>query len=196
MSLGESIEAVPVSWRESAMLKRGGEGWVMGGNRRKRWVVPVVVAFLGFVVVMIGASAFFMSRWSSLQSTDTSGANLAFAEARDLAGGGTPYLTISSSQKVEVHRELEGSTPVPLHTLHVIAWDSGLGRLLRVDFPFWFVRLKMTSTLNLGTYTSALARDWENLELKVAEDDLERRGPGLILDIRTPDGDRLLLWTE
>jgi hypothetical protein len=97
---------------------------------------------------------------------------------------------------VQVHRELESPSPVPLRTLHLVAWDPGHERLLRIDFPFWFVRLKMSRVLNLGTFTSALAHDWQSLDLKVAEEDLERRGPGLILDITSPDGALLLLWTE
>jgi hypothetical protein len=77
-----------------------------------------------------------------------------------------------------------------------VAWDPGHERLLRIDFPFWFVRLKMSRALNLGTFTSVLAQDWQTLDLKVAEDDLQRRGPGLILDIASADGALLLLWTE
>ena len=168
----------------------------MGRKRRKRWVVPVVVAFLGFVVIMIGGSTYFMSRWSRLTPADSFAAKSAFAEARSLAGGGTPYLTVSPSREVRVHRELEGPKPVPLQTLHLVAWDPGHERLLRIDFPFWFVRLKMSRALNLGTFTSALAQDWQSLDLKVAEDDLQRRGPGLILDIASADGALLLLWTE
>ncbi len=168
----------------------------MGGKRRKRRVVPVVVAFLGFVVVMVGASAFFMFRWSSWERADFSEAEIAFAEARALSGGGTPYLTVSPDHEVQVHRELEGPAPVPLHALHLVAWDPGHERLLRVDYPFWFVRLKLSRAFNLGTLTSAFAQDWQHLDLKVAEDDLQRRGPGLILDVESTDGAHLLLWTE
>jgi hypothetical protein len=65
-----------------------------------------------------------------------------------------------------------------------------------VAFPFWFVRVKMSATFNLGTLTSALARDWGHLDLRVSVQDLEKRGPGIILDHRLPDGKRLLLWSE
>ncbi|MEE8586279.1 MAG: hypothetical protein V3T83_15650 [Acidobacteriota bacterium] len=62
--------------------------------------------------------------------------------------------------------------------------------------PFWFVRLKMTESLNLGTITSALAGDWGNLDLKVSVEELERRGAGVVLNHRLEDGTRILLWTE
>jgi len=68
--------------------------------------------------------------------------------------------------------------------------------MVRVGFPYWFVRMKMTDSLNLGTLTSVLARDWEHLDLSVSERDLERRGPGLVLDQQTERGARIVLWTE
>ena len=117
-------------------------------------------------------------------------------DALTRAGGGVPYIEISDTGSVLVHRELEHHDPVALHTLHMLAWEPEGKRLLRVAFPYWFVRVKMSETFNLGTLTSALARDWEHLDLRVSEQDLERRGPGIVLDNRLPDGKRLLLWTE
>ena len=51
-------------------------------------------------------------------------------------------------------------------------------------------------SLNLGTITSALTRDWENLDLKVSVEELERLGQGLVLDHRLENGARILLWNE
>lgn len=168
----------------------------MGKKSNKRWLVPAVATFLGFVMIMIALATTMMARWSELESVSASGAERAFAEARALAGGEIPYLTISRTHQVTVHRQLEGPAPVSLKALHLLAWDPSRGRLLRIHFPYWFVRLKMSKTLNLGTLTSVLARDWQNLDLRVAEEDLQRRGPGLILDVVSPEGARLLLWTE
>ena len=91
---------------------------------------------------------------------------------------------------------MERPKPVALCTLHLLAWEPKGSRLLRMSFPFWFVRIKMSETFNLGTLTSALASDWEHLDLKVTEHDLQKRGPGIVLDHQRPDGARILLWTE
>ena len=169
----------------------------MGKKRKKRWIFPVVAGFLGFLVISIALSTYTMIRWSELESANASEAESAFAEARILAGGEIPYLTISpKTHQVTVHRELEGPEPVSLKALHLLAWDPDHEQLLRIEFPYWWVRLKMSRALNLGTLTSVLARDWQNLDLRVAEEDLQRRGPGLILDVVSPEGARLLLWTE
>jgi hypothetical protein len=91
---------------------------------------------------------------------------------------------------------MEGPRPVEIRALGLLAWDPEAGRTVRIRFPFWFVRAKMTESLNLGTLASALARDWRSLDLRVSEDDLERLGPGLVLDERNDSGARILLWTE
>lgn len=158
------------------------------------WYAVVVLAFLA--AAGLGSSWLLLSRWSSIENPSPAGASAAFDRALDGAGGGAPYIEIGASGAVTVHRELEVPGSPPLATLHLLAWDPGLQRLLRVSFPFWFVRLKMSETLNLGTLTAALARDWGNLDLEVTEEDLQRRGPGLVLHLNRPDGGRLLLWTE
>jgi hypothetical protein len=83
-----------------------------------------------------------------------------------------------------------------LQTLHLLAWDPRQDKLLQVAFPFWFVRVKMNDTINLGTMATALSGDWDNLELKVSVAELCRRGAGVVLDHTRQDGLRLLLWSE
>ena len=170
------------------------EGTGSGGKRR--WVVPLALGIGIFAVIMLGLSWFTLSRWSDLRTVTAEEAERAFAETLAESGGGTPYLEISEAGTVHVHRELESEASVSLRALHLLAWEPGGGRLLRIAFPFWFVRLKMSDALNFGTMASVLAHDWKHLDLRVSEDDLERRGPGLVLDHALPDGARILLWTE
>ncbi len=167
----------------------------MSGLRRSRawrWLaVLAAVAVLG-----LGVSALFFAHWSEVRTVGPEVASSALADAIEEAGGGPAYLVISDTGTVSVRRELEGSEPAPLSKLNLLTWQPKEGRLLRVGFPFWFVRAKMTDSLNLGTLTSVLVGDWKNLDLRVSEDDLALRGPGLILDHTSADGTRVLLWTE
>ena len=107
-----------------------------------------------------------------------------------------PYLTIAADGTVEVDRTLEQSPVKQLAALHLLAYEPNAGRLVRVRFPFWFVKVKTTHQLNLGTLVSALSSDWDNLNLNVTEDDLAERGPGLVLDHTRADGGRIILWSE
>jgi len=159
-------------------------------------MMPAAILFVGFVLTMIGGSAYFMSKWTALESMGSGQAAAEFDRIRAAAGGGDPYVEVSAGGEVVVHREMEGTARVPLTALHLMAWDPKRGRLVRVDFPYWFVRLKMSKHLNLGTMTSTLAGDWQHIDLRISERELELRGPGLVLDEATTGGARLLLWTE
>ena len=154
------------------------------------------LALLG-VGGLAGAAGFgvLLSSWSEL-SRGTREEAAAAAEGF-LAGpaAGPAFLVISPEGQVSVRRDLEREVPTALRTL--AAWTCRTdGRIVRTDLPMWFVRVKTTDRLNLGTLTSLLARDWNDLDLSVTVEDLERRGPGLVLDHTDADGARLLLWTE
>lgn len=163
---------------------------------KRRWIGPVIVTVVLFAATMLAFWSWQFSRWSDLRVVPAQEASMAFDEAIREAGGGPPYIEFAVDGSVGVRRDLESDRPVGLESLNLLAWEPEGGRLLRVRFPYWFVRAKMTDSLNIGTLTTALARDWEHLDLKVSEEDLERRGPGLVLDRTLAGGERLLLWTE
>ena len=165
-------------------------------SRKWQWIGIAAAVLAALAVAGIGVSALMFSRWSEVRAVSAEEAAAAFVAAVAEAGGGPPYLEISETGTVAVRRELERGEPVELRTLHLLAWDPDAARMVRVGFPYWFVRMKMTDSLNLGTLTSVLARDWEHIDLSVSEQDLERRGPGLVLDQRTESGARIVLWTE
>jgi len=167
----------------------------MEKTRKRNWLILLAVIGI-FAATMLGLSALLLSRWSELRSATPRDAESAFAAALEEMESRSPYLEISEAGTVHIHRELEQAAPADLRTLHVLAWEPRTARLLRLDFPFWFVRLKMNRTLNLGTLASVLTRDWGNLDLQVSEDDLARRGPGLVLAHALSNGARILLWAE
>jgi len=164
--------------------------------RDRRWIGYTLLVLATVAIAGIGISTFLLSRWSRLDLATAQEAERAFASARAQAGEGSAYVEIAPDGEVVVHRELEHADAAKLSTLYMLAWDPTHTRLLRVTFPFWFVRLKMSDTLNLGTLTTALAGDWAHLDLRVSEQDLARRGPGIVLDHRLDDGKRILLWTQ
>lgn len=144
----------------------------------------------------LGLFGIMLSTWSEVETATGVDAEQAFNEALVEAGKSEPYLEISAEGTVQVHRELEGDAPVSLESLVVLAWEPDGERLVRIEFPYWFVRMKMTDSLNLGTLISVLAKDWRNLDLSVGEEELELRGPGLLLDHTRQDGARILLFTK
>jgi hypothetical protein len=79
-----------------------------------------------------------------------------------------------------------------LQALHVAVYDRRAGKLVRFSMPFWLVRLAPDGKVSIGDGALDGVRGAEKLTVK----DLEALGPGLIVDERKPDGDRVLVWTE
>jgi hypothetical protein len=158
------------------------------------WIGLLLLTLLA--LLMAGLSFLVFSSWSELRSVTPEEAERSFAAGLAAAGGEPAYIEIDTGGAARVRRELEGEEAQDLETMHVLAWDPQGSRLLVVAFPFWFVRLKMSDTFNLGTLLALLHLDWTNLDLKVTEEDLRRRGKGLILDFRLENGRRILLWNE
>lgn len=175
-------------------MRDGVKEGVREGSRR--WIGRAALGLGIFAVFMFVSSMLVLSHWSEVRRATPQEAAREFAERLAQAGGGTAYLQVAEDGSVRVQRDQEGDAPASLRALHVLAWEPDGGRLVHVDFPFWFVRMKLSDSLNLGTFTTFLAGDWGNLDLSVTEEDLELRGPGLVLDQTRADGARILLWTE
>jgi hypothetical protein len=72
-----------------------------------------------------------------------------------------------------------------------MAFDSKDERVVRMDLPFWMLRLKMRgSRFDVGGGNVDLAK------LRLTVEDLERFGPTLIVDHRGSDGSRVLIWSQ
>jgi hypothetical protein len=67
-----------------------------------------------------------------------------------------------------------------------VAWDAAEQRLVRLTIPLWVMRVGAPK--NLG----ALHLN----DLRISVDDIERHGPGLVVDGRTPEGLPVLVWAE
>ncbi len=165
--------------------------------RERRWRLfswgLLILAALAAAGILSAVTMF--SRWSEVRTLSSAEADREFTTVLARSGGGIPYVEITPGGEVIVHREQEKGEATPLGTLHLLAWEPAGGRLVRIGFPFWFVRLKMTDTINLGTLTTVLTEDWKNLNLKISVEDLERRGPAVIIDHTLDEGGRILLWT-
>jgi len=164
--------------------------------RRHRPLRLLLLVFAAAALLGLAGSAVMFSLWSDAEAADAAAAEQAFERVLASCGDPRPYLRVHEDGRVRVDRGLERPTPAELSRLTLLAWDPEGETLLRLALPWWFVRAKMTRSLNLGTLTTLLAGDWGNLDLRVTESDLEHRGAGLVLDRRLADGRRLMLWTE
>jgi hypothetical protein len=76
-------------------------------------------------------------------------------------------------------------------TLNIMAFDPDEGRVVKMDIPFWLLRLKMGGThIGLGNDSIDLH------DLRITIEDLERYGPTLIVDHKGRHGEHVLVWSQ
>jgi len=148
-------------------------------RKRPSLVVITGIVVLGLVVVAVGTSAALFFRYVKTDPTDSSAATRAFEVARARFKGQLPLIEYRGLQTPVVNR----TSSAPRHqlgTLHALIYSSSEGYIRRADVPFAIVRVTTAggrlSLMDLGMFGDG--RDRITLE------DLERHGPGLVLDTR------------
>lgn len=163
---------------------------------KRRWPyivlgVAVLLVFVG-IGAIIASIAWFQENMQVEDSTDRD-AQTEFDSVRQKFGGREPLLELHNGvPRYTKARESSRATPAePLSRLNILVWDPDDERLARIALPFWLLRMK-SDPIQFSAYASGL--DEEGVELR--PEDIEQYGPGIILDTRTPSGERVLLWAQ
>lgn len=156
---------------------------------RTSHVILIVALAAGLGLLAFGYTA---KRAVKVEHADMPQALLRFATVRDSLGLAEPMLKVDGSGELVRAPEPEDATEQPrLSRLNVLVYRSSQQRLVQVDVPFWFFRMK-------GPAVQFTLRDseFDMKQLGVTPADLQKHGPGLVLDEDRANGDRLLVWTE
>lgn len=164
----------------------------------RKWI-PIVVGIVIFVVIvglgLVGGVAYMVSRQVSVQHLPTSSGAAEFDKLRAPFEGQQPFIEIppeDSDAAPVVHRELATGPTGRVTTVHVRVWVPRDGRLVRVDLPMWALRL----TGNKPIHLQARNEGFSGVSLNVTAEELDRRGPGLVMDFAAGHGERILVWSE
>lgn len=169
-------------------------------STKKTWIsiVVAVVIILGLLALtVVGGTAFFIYRHVDATFTSEMTAEQEFAAARARFEGQRPLIEIRrDTDEPILHRDLLKDAKMPekpLESLRVLAYDDNAGKLVRVSIPFWLLRLFPSKNLS---FLSGEGIDLDTHRIRLTMDDLERRGPGLLLDQKDRRGSHVLVWTE
>jgi hypothetical protein len=156
-------------------------------RRRTRNVVAAIA-----VAAFLGIALFGILSWRSVtvERADPDQAVTRFALARERFTGVEAIVRVDVGGNVVRRVPPDGETPSPKH-LYALAYRQADRRLVRVDVPFWFLRVKGPAMQYSLRETGF---DLERLGITPA--DLRRYGAALVLDETRGNGDRLLVWTE
>lgn len=157
------------------------------------WIILGVFAFL-FVLALGGAAftAYWVGSHMEFVETPATDAAKSFDEVRAKFPGQRPLIEFQGGERGTITaNETTTASPVKLTTLHILAFDDDEGHLVRMDVPFWLLRLK-SGPIAFSSYASGF--DDEKVRLRV--EDIERRGPGIVLDLERAREGRVLIWAE
>ncbi|MEO7273341.1 MAG: hypothetical protein ABIX28_21450 [Vicinamibacterales bacterium] len=158
------------------------------------WIVlGVVIACVVTAVVVAGSAFYFLSKQFETHSATVSNANREFDSAKARFRGQQPLVELDRDggvTRANAGPAAAADMRIPEHVV-VMAFDPDDERIVRVTLPFWLLRLKSRhASINFN----GKKMDLEDLKLTVA--DLERYGPTLIIDQTSPDGTRVLVWSQ
>jgi hypothetical protein len=156
------------------------------------WVVIGVVALgiLG-IVAMAAAGLWFVRSHVNVQTTTVAAAASDFDTVRARFSGQKPLIELDDhGEFVRANTDRAAGTVRP-ESLHMMAFDADDEKVVRMELPFWLLRLKSG-----GTRFSMGGGDVDLAKLRLTVEDLERYGPTLILDHKDRKGARVLVWSQ
>ncbi len=170
----------------------------MDQSSRKTWVSVLIAAviIIGMLAAAaVGSTAFFFYRHVHTEVTPSGNAAQQFAEARARFAGQQPLIEIQTDDRALLHREVipASGSPAKLTALRVLAYDTHGSKLVNVSIPFWLLRMAPSRRFSLR---NEMGVDFDSDRVHLTLDDLERRGPGLILDQADRRGSQVLVWAE
>jgi hypothetical protein len=148
------------------------------------------------VFALIAGAVFF----SQHQQSKRASAQIAEAEFQRLRARFADQHPLLDMHERRPMSEVGGRQPgVPLHSFNTIIFDTrGDQRIVRISVPFRFARLfgRGADFRWLGelTFLDDTEFDPEPIQLSLAQ--VERHGPGLMVDYRHPSGGQFIAWVE
>jgi hypothetical protein len=165
-------------------------------SKRRNWLwilfgVGVIVVFLGIGAII--ATTAWVQQNLTVTETNEATAEQEFAAVRARYSARPPLLEMRNGRPAYTG----GKPPEPrsgqpaLEHLHVLVWDPAEGKLASFAIPFWLLRLK-SGPIEFSSYASG----FDDERVDVRPEEIERYGPGIILDMTGPDGEHVLLYAQ
>jgi hypothetical protein len=165
-------------------------------KKRRTWIWIVLGVFVLLVFVAIGgvfvAVSFFRQNFSVSENMSQSSAEAEFDAVRAKFPGQQPLIQVQDGRPQYVaERANESANSRPLSTIHVIAFDQDEGKVVNFSLPMWILRMK-SGPIRISAYQQG----WDDRGVSFRIEDIEKHGPGIIVDHKEPDEGRVLIWAE
>jgi hypothetical protein len=174
---------------------------VMQSMITNRHTVPAILVLLGTVVVVltvVGTALFFFLQHHDSESASAETAAAEFLQLRARFSDQQPLLDMGGRQPLTAVGVSRAAAP--LHSFHTVVFDTrGSRRIVRITVPYRFGRLFARHNGGfrwLGELTFLDDTEFDPEPIDLSLDQVERHGPGLIVDYRHASGGQLIAWVE
>jgi len=166
-----------------------------GHKKTRRWLPIVIGVLVLFGVLAIGAvafTAFWFRQNLTITRSDDDAATGQFEEVRRRYPGQQPLIQLVDGRPQFVaERASQSAASSPLSTIHVLAFDRDEGRTVSFSLPFWLLKMK-SGPIRLSAYQQG----WDDRGVSFNVEDIEKRGPGIIVDVTEGNDGRVLIWAQ
>jgi len=148
----------------------------------------VALVLLAFAA-LAGTGAYYVMRNLEERAAEEAEAVKAIEAVKARFGTRPPLIEITDprSADVRINRATEAST-TPVTTMHVMNWKRDTREFTTVDMPLWLMRF---STVNIASRLNI-----SPAKLRLTVSDVERYGPGVVVDYGSPGTSRVLVWVD
>jgi hypothetical protein len=162
---------------------------------KRRWV-PIVLGILFlFTVLTIGCVVVTVSWFRqnmTITETNLEAAERQMDDVRAKFPGQQPLIQlVDGKPQFVTDRASQSPSSTTLNTLHVIAFDRDDGNLVTFSLPFWILRLK-SGPIRISAYQQG----WDDRGVSFRVEDIEKHGPGIIVDASQDNEGRVVIWAE
>jgi hypothetical protein len=161
-------------------------------------VFSVVTGAVIIALTAVGMGLWFFVSHHESSPVSKQSAEAEFSQLRSRFSTQQPLIDMSLRQPVE--SSTLAQSVVPLRTFHTVIFDTrGSQRIVNITVPYWFARLFADRDGEfswLGQLTFLDDTEFDGEAIRLSLDQLEQRGPGLIIDYQHLSGGQFILWVE
>jgi hypothetical protein len=164
-------------------------------RKKRRWIAILAGIVLLLGVMAVGAVVF-TAMWfrenMTITRSNEDAATQKFEEVRRRFAGQEPLIQLVDGRP-QLTKDLSSlAVPrTPLSSIHVIAYDRDEGNTVTFSLPFWLLRLK-SGPIRISAYQQG----WNDRGVAFRVEEIERHGPGIVVDVSEPGEGRVLIWAE
>jgi hypothetical protein len=164
--------------------------------KKRKWVAIILGVLFVFGMLAVGcvvvAVSFFRQNMEFTENITEDTAKSEFDAVYTRFPGQKPLIQmVDGRPQIVAERASQGAAQKSLTTLHVVAFDTDDGNMVNFSLPFWLLRMK-SGPIRISAYQQG----WDDRGVSFRIEDIEKHGPGIIVDASQPNEGRVVIWAE